>query len=134
VVNQSRQVLKGEKPHRRLYATHEHKVAAIKKGEANKPFEFGSLVSLTVNDDGMILSHAEYQQNISDSKTVGKVVNRMKTNTGKCPDVLAADRGFDQSYKKQERCRRRWGLNAWQFRKKAKRPTATAMPIGLNRP
>jgi IS5 family transposase len=134
VVNQTRQVLKGEKPDRRLYAIHEPKVAAIKKGKANKPCEFGSLVSLTVNDDGMILSHAEYQQNISDSKTVGKVVNRMKTNTGKRPDVLAADRGFDQSYKKQQRWRRRWGLNAWRFRKKAKRPTATAMPAGLNRP
>jgi hypothetical protein len=30
VVNQSCQVLKGEKPDRRLYAIHEHKVAAIK--------------------------------------------------------------------------------------------------------
>jgi IS5 family transposase len=122
VVNQSRQVLKGEKPDRRLYAIHEHKVAAIKKGKANKPCEFGSLVSLTVNDDGMILSHAEYQQNISDSKTVGKVVNRMKTNTGKCPDVLAADRGFDQSYKKQERCRRRWGVKRLAIGKKGKKP------------
>ena len=93
VVNQSRQVLKGEKPHRRLYAIHEHKVAAIKRGKANKPCEFGRLVSLTINDDGMILSHAEYQQNISDSKTVGKVVNRMKINTGQCPDVLTGNRG-----------------------------------------
>jgi IS5 family transposase len=122
VVNQSRQVLKGEKPDRRLYAIHEHKVAAIKKGKANKPCEFGSLVSLTVNDDGMVLSHAEYQQNISDSKTVGKVVNRIKTNTGKCPDVLAADRGFDQSYKKQQRCRRRWGVKRLAIPKKGKAP------------
>jgi IS5 family transposase len=122
VVNQSRQVLKGEKPDRRLYAIHEHKVAAIKKGKANKPCEFGSLVSLTVNDDGMILSHAEYQQNISDSKTVGKVVNRIKTNTGKRPDVLAGDRGFDQSYKKQERCRRRWGVKRLAIPKKGKTP------------
>jgi IS5 family transposase len=122
VVNQSRQVLKGEKPHRRLYAIHEHKVAAIKKGKANKPCEFGSLVSLTVNDDGMILSHAEYQQNISDSKTVGKVVNRMKINTGQRPDVLAGDRGFDQSSKKQERCRRRWGVKRLAIAKKGKKP------------
>jgi IS5 family transposase len=70
----------------------------------------------------MILSHAEYQQNISDSKTVGKVVNRMKTNTGKRPDVLAADRGFDQSYKKQERCRRRWGVKRLAIAKKGKNP------------
>ena len=122
VVNQSRQVLKGEKPDRRLYAIHEHKVAAIKKGKANKPCEFGSLVSLSVNDDGMILSHAEYQQNISDSKTVSKVVNGIKANTGECPEVVAADRGFDQSYKKQERCRRRWGVKRLAIPKKGKTP------------
>jgi IS5 family transposase len=122
VVNQTRQVLKGEKPDRRLYAIHEPKVAAIKKGKANKPCEFGSLVSLTVNDDGMILSHAEYQQNISDSKTVGKVVNRMKTNTGQRPDILAGDRGFDQSYKKQQRCRRRWGVKRLAIAKRGKKP------------
>ena len=122
VVNQTRQVLKGEKPDRRLYAIHEPKVAAIKKGKANKPCEFGSLVSLTMNDDGMILSHAEYQQNISDAKTVGKVVNHMKANTGQRPDVLAGDRGFDQSYKKQERCRRRWGVKRLAIAKKGKTP------------
>jgi IS5 family transposase len=97
-------------------------MAVIKKGKANKPCEFGSLVSLAVNDDGMILSHAEYQQNISDYKTVGKVVNRTKTNTGKRPDVLAADRGFDQSYNKQERCRRRWGVKRLAIAIKRKTP------------
>jgi len=122
VVNQTRQVLKGEKPDRRLYAIHENKVAAIKKGKANKPCEFGSLVSLTTNDDGIILSHAEYQQNISDAKTVGKVVNHMKANTGQRPDVLAGDRGFDQSYTKQERCRRRWGVKRLAIAKKGKTP------------
>ena len=122
VVNQTRQVLKGEKPDSRLYAIHEHKVAAIKKGKANKPCEFGSLVSLTINDDGMILSHAEYQQNISDPKTVGKVVNRMKANTGQRPDVLAGDRGFDQPYKKKESCRRRWGVKRLAIAKKGKKP------------
>jgi IS5 family transposase len=97
-------------------------VAVIKKGKANKPCEFGSLVSLTMNDDGIILSHAEYQHNISDSKTVGKVVNRIKANTGKCPDLLTGDRGFDQSYKKQQRCRRRWGVKRLAIPKKGKKP------------
>lgn len=122
VVNQTRQVLKGEKPAKRLYAIHEHKVAAIKKGKANKPCEFGSLVSLTMNDDGVILSHREYQHNIADCKTVGTVVNRMKINTGKRPNVLTADRGFDQSYKKQERCRRRWAVERLAIAKKGKNP------------
>jgi len=122
IVNQTRKVVKGKKPAKRLYALHEPKVAVIKKGKANKPCEFGSLVSLTMNDDGIILSHAEYQQNINDSKTVGKVVNRMKANTGKRPDLLTGDRGFDQSYKKQERCRRRWGVKRLAIPKKGKKP------------
>jgi IS5 family transposase len=122
VVNQTREVVKGKKPAKRLYALHEPKVAVIKKGKANKPCEFGSLVSLTMNDDGIILSHAEYQHNISDPKTVAKVVNGIKTNTGKRPDLLTGDRGFDQSYKKQQRCRRRWGVKRLAIAKKGKKP------------
>ena len=107
-----------KKPKNRLYSLHEHKVAVIKKGKAHKPCEFGSLVSLAVNDDGVVLSHAEYQQNISDVKTLGTVLNRMKVNTGKRADVLTGDRGFDQSYKKQNNCRRRWGVKRIAIPKK----------------
>jgi IS5 family transposase len=134
VVNQTREVHKGKKPAKRLYAIHEPKVAVIKKGKANKPCEFGSLVSLSINDDGIVLSHAEYQHNIADSKTVGKVVNGIKANTGERPELLTADRGFDQSYKKQQRCRDAGGSSGWQLPKKAKSPTATARHPGLNRP
>jgi IS5 family transposase len=122
VVNQTRQVLQGEKPDKRLLSLHEHKVAVIKKGKANKPCEFGSLVSLTINDDGVVLAHEEYQQNIADVKTVGRVINRMKTNTGKGPDVLAGDRGFNQSYKKQQNYQRRWGVKRLAIPKKGKQP------------
>jgi IS5 family transposase len=122
IVNQSRQVLNGEKPDKRLYSLHEHQVAVIKKGKIHKPCEFGSLVSLMINDDGLVLAHQEYQQNIADSKTVGPVINRMKTNTGKRPDVLAGDRGFDQSYKKQQNCRQRWGVKRLAIPKKGKQP------------
>jgi IS5 family transposase len=122
VVNQTRQVLKGEKPDKRLFSLHEHKVAVIKKGKANKPCEFGSLVSLMINDDGLVLAHEEYQQNIADVKTVGRVINRMKTNTGKGPDVLAGDRGFNQSYKKQQNYQRRWGVKRLAIPKKGKQP------------
>jgi hypothetical protein len=49
VVNQSRQVLKGETPNRRLYAIHEHRVAAIMKGKANKPCECGESLPATTS-------------------------------------------------------------------------------------
>lgn len=122
IVNQSRQVLKGEKPDKRLYSIHEHQVAVIKKGKASKPCEFGSLVSLMINDDGLVVAHEEYQQNVADVKTVGRVINRMKTNTGKGPDELAGDRGFDQSYKKQQNYQRRWGVKRLAIPKKGKQP------------
>jgi len=121
IVTQTRQVLKGQKPKKRLYSLHEHKVAVIKKGKANKPCEFGSLVSLTINDDGIILSHAEYQQNIADTQTVATVLKHMEINTGNRADTLTADRGFDQSYKKQNNCRRRWGVKRLAIPKKGKR-------------
>ena len=50
------------------------------------------------------------------------MVNRIKANTGKRPDLVAADRGFDQPYKKQERCRRRWGVKRLAIPKKGKTP------------
>ena len=122
IVDQTRKVLQSEKPEKRLYSLHEHAVTVVKKGKAHKECEFGGIVSLSMNDDCVVLSHAEYQTNIADSKTTGKVVNRMKANTGKCPDTLGADRGFDQSYKKQERCRRRWGVKKVAIPKKGKNP------------
>ena len=122
IVAQTRTVMKGEKPEKRLYSLHEHSVAVIKKGKVHRECEFGSLVSLMTNDDGVVLSHAEYHTNIADSKTTGKVVNRMKANTGKRPDTLGGDRGFDQSYKKQERCRRRWGVKKIAISKKGNKP------------
>jgi IS5 family transposase len=122
IVNQTRKVIQGEKPKKRLYSLHELNVAAIKKGKAHNPCEFGSLVSLAMNDDGVILSHAEYQQNIADTKTVGTVIHQMKSNTGLNPEILTADRGFDQSYKKQRQCRRRWGVKHLAIPKKGKNP------------
>ena len=75
-----------------------------------------------INDDGLVLGHEEYQQNVADVKTVGRVINRMKTNTGKRPDELAGDRGFDQSYKKQQNYQRRWGVKRLAIPKKGKQP------------
>jgi hypothetical protein len=46
VVNQTAQVLRGEKPRKRIYALHEPDVAAIRKGKAHTDCKFGSLVSL----------------------------------------------------------------------------------------
>lgn len=122
VVTQTEKVLSGKAPARRIYSLHEPDVAAIKKGKSYPSCEFGSIVALSKNDDGLILSHVEYQSNIADVKTIGKVISTVKRNTGQCPQVVAADRGFDRSLKKQENCRRRWGVKRMAIPKKGKHP------------
>jgi len=122
IVAQTEEVLQGKKPAKRLYSLHEKDVAVIKKGKSFPACEFGSLVSLAKNDDGLILSHQEYQRNMADVKTLGEVLRGIKRNTGRTPEEVTADRGFDQSFKKQENCRRRWGANRMAIPKKGKRP------------
>jgi IS5 family transposase len=122
IVNQTKQVLSGESPKNRVYSLHEPDVAIIKKGKSHPDCEFGAIVALTKNDDGLILSHAEYQHNVADVKTLGRVITGIKKNTGSCPREVTGDRGFDQSLKKQENCRRRWGVKRIAIPKKGKTP------------
>lgn len=122
IIAQTEEVLQGKKPTKRLYSLHKKDVAAIKKGKSFPSCEFGSLVSLAKNDDGLILSHQEYQRNMADVKTMGEVLNGIKRNIGHSPDEVTADRGFDQSVKKQENCRRRWGAKRMAIPKKGKHP------------
>jgi len=122
IIAQTEEVLQGKKPTKRLYSLHEKDVAVIKKGKSFPACEFGSLVSLAKNDDGLILSHQEYQRNMADVKTLGQVLSGIKRNTGHCPDEVTADRGFDQSFRKQENCRRRWGVKRMAIPKKGKHP------------
>lgn len=122
VVDQTKQVLSGEFPRNRIYSLHEPGVAVIKKGKSHPDCEFGAIIALAKNDDGVILSHQEYQQNIADVKTLGRVITGIKRNTGRPPRDVTADRGFDQSLKKQENCRRRWGVERIAIPKKGKTP------------
>ena len=79
-------------------------------------------MALAKNDDGLILSHREYQHNVADVKTLGPVIQGIRVNRGQVPGKITADRGFDQSAKKQERCRKRWGVKRLIIPKKGKKP------------
>ena len=122
IVNQTKQVLSGESPQNRIYSLHEPDVAVIKKGKSHPDCEFGAIVALAKNDDGLILSHVEYQHNVADVKTLGRVITGIKANMGQPPREITGDRGFDQSLKKQENCRRRWGIKRIAIPKKGKTP------------
>lgn len=122
VVSQTRQVLAGKKPVSRIYSLHERKVAAIKKGKSHVSCEFGAVVSLAMNEDGLILSHREYQRNVADVQTLGPLMVRFKKNTGRSPQEISADRGFDQSSQKQTNCCRRWQIERLAIPKKGRKP------------
>jgi len=122
IVEQTKQVLSGESPENRIYSLHEKDVAAIKKGKSHPDCEFGAIVSLAKNDDGLILSHAEYQHNVADVKTLGQVIAGIKKNLGQPPREVGGDRGFSQSLNKQENCRRRWGVKRMAIPRKGKTP------------
>jgi IS5 family transposase len=122
IVNQTKQVLSGKSPKNRIYSLHEPDIAVIKKGKSHPDCEFGAIVALAKNDDGLILSHVEYQHNVADVRTLGRVISGIKTNVGQRPREVTGDRGFDQSLNKQENCRRRWGIKRIAIPKKGKTP------------
>jgi IS5 family transposase len=122
IISQTQQVLSGESPKHRICSLHEPGVAIIKKGKSHPDCEFGAIVALSKNDDGLLLSHVEYQHNVADVKTLGPVFTGIKKTLGKSPREVTGDRGFDQSLKKQENCRRRWGIQRMAIPKKGKTP------------
>jgi IS5 family transposase len=122
VVRQTAEVLAGKKPSRRLYSLHERKVTVIKKGKSHPECEFGSLVALAMNEDGLILSHQEYQRNVAAVKTLGPLLRGVHVLTGSSPSEVSGDRGFPQSLKKEEGFRRRWGLRRMAIPRKGKQP------------
>ena len=122
IVEQTTEVLAGTSPKHRIYSLHEPRVGIIKKGKSHPDCEFGAIVALSKNDDGLILSHMEYQHSVADVKTLGPVVTGIKKTLGRSPGDVTGDRGFDQSLKKQENCRRRWGVKRIAIPKKGKTP------------
>lgn len=122
VIEQTQKVLAGESPSDRIYSLHKPDVTAIKKGKCHPDCEFGAIVALAKNDDGVILSHSEYQDNIADVKSLGRVISGIKKNLGQAPQEVTGDRGFSQSLDKQENCRRRWGVKRIAIPRKGKVP------------
>lgn len=122
IVEQTGDVLQGQKSQRRLYSLHEPAVAAIRKGKSHPDCEFGSVVSLALNEDGLILGHQEYQRNVADVKTLDPLLKVVQVNTGVIPREISADRGFSRSWPKERRWCRRLGVKRLAIPRKGKRP------------
>lgn len=122
IVKQTADVLQGRKPERRLYSLHETEVAVIKKGKSHPECEFGSIVAMAINEDGVVLAHEEYQRNLTDDKTLNPLLRRVQANTGDIPQEVSADRGFSRSFVKEKIWRNRFGLRRLAIPRRGKRP------------
>ena len=78
----------------KVLSLHEPEVVAIPKGKRSKPNEYGSKVAFSTDNNGFVVCHQEYSENVFDAKTMGPAVAEWKESTGQAPEELAGDRGF----------------------------------------
>ena len=120
IVKQTGAVLQGERPNHRVYSLHEPEVAAIRKGKSHPDCEFGSVVSLGINEDGIILGHQEYQSNVADVKTLDPLLKVVEANTGVIPPEVSADRGFSRALEVEKSWSLRLGIKRLAIPRKGK--------------
>jgi IS5 family transposase len=78
----------------KVLSLHEPEVVAIPKGKRSKPNEYGSKVAFSTDNNGFVVCHQEYKENVFDVKTMGPAVAEWTESTGQAPEELAGDRGF----------------------------------------
>lgn len=94
VIEQTEQRMQDVHVPNKVLSLHEPEVVAIPKGKRSKPNEYGSKVALCTDNNGFVVSHEEYDHNISDVKTLEAGVDQWEEACGQAPDELGADRGF----------------------------------------
>ena len=94
IIHQNTQRFSGHHVRNKVYSLDEPHVVAIKKGKRGKPTEYGSKISLTVDRNGFVVSHAEYCSNLADIHTLPDVARGWEKTFGRLPRELAGDRGF----------------------------------------
>lgn len=93
IVQNAQRFLAHHVPHK-VYSLDEPHVVAIKKGKRQKPTEYGSKISLTVDRNGFVISHEAYSTNLADIHTLPDVTRGWHKTFGRVPRELAGDRGF----------------------------------------
>jgi len=96
VVSQSERRLAG-KPvpsSEKILSMHEPNVTVIAKGKRGKRYEFGAKVSLSMDRNGYVVGHQEYQENRADVNTLDPALEDWRRTFGDYPDELGADRGY----------------------------------------
>ena len=80
------------------------------------------MVSLAINEDGLILGHQEYQRNVADVKALDPLLKVVQANTGVIPKEISADRGFSRALAEEERWSRRLGIKRLAIPRRGKQP------------
>jgi IS5 family transposase len=86
----------------KVYSLHEPDVKCYAKGKEHKKFEFGSKVSILVDQNtGIIMGAINFTETLHDSKTLPEALEQYERLTGKQADQVFADRGYrgPQQYK-----------------------------------
>jgi IS5 family transposase len=78
----------------KVYSLHEPQVTCISKGKRGKPNEYGSKVSISIDKNGYVVTHTEYDSNVGDNTTMEESVSDWETATGRVPENFAADRSY----------------------------------------
>lgn len=78
----------------KVYSLHEPQVTCITKGKRSRPNEYGSKVSISIDKNGFVVTHTEYDSNVGDNTTLEEAVTDWETATGQVPEEVAADRSY----------------------------------------
>jgi IS5 family transposase len=78
----------------KLMSLFEPDTAAIRKGKAHKPTEFGRLAQIDEVENGIISGYRVRDGNPSDTESLVPAVSHHKVLFGRAPRLVATDRGF----------------------------------------
>jgi transposase, IS5 family len=79
----------------KIYSLHEPNVKCYSKGKEHKKFEFGSKVSILVDQNtGIIMGAINFTQTLHDSKTIPEALEQYERLNAKQPKEVFADRGY----------------------------------------
>ena len=79
----------------KIYSLHEPDVKCYSKGKEHKKFEFGSKVSILVDQNtGIIMGAINFTETLHDSKTLPEALEQYERLTGKEADDVFVDRGY----------------------------------------
>jgi len=79
----------------KIYSLHEPNVKCYAKGKEHKKFEFGSKVSILIDQDtGIIMGALNFTQSLHDSKTIPDVLEQYERLNDEQPKEVFVDRGY----------------------------------------